>query len=426
MNNQVNKNIEDFETKWNKTDEEKILNAIHSNTVRFMTEILHVKNRGKYSCTCPFHHSKDPDFSYDRKTGMWRCWGKCDAIYNNGITVVACLYNGIDLHQYNKLKKTEKHYLYTKAFLLLKNWIDNGDVGISLEDDVDENLKNALLRIKDSESLDEQEKMKSEYNYALATSNFQVKDYADKYYIKDHPEDLYPYLTVRGILYSKDKARLIKEGRFSKEAINEYEIYTYYDNKEMPRFIRNFYFYPIYDENGVLVASQGRKFKSIKDSSNFSIPKMYNPKGFSKNKVLFGLAQVLKRLGNEFVFKSYCNNELKLIHKPREIMIHEGPADTVKAFEHGYNNSVSLMGKTISDEQIALIKKVLSDDGRVIVFLDSDEPGKNASKNVCKALLDAGLNVYVGNMITGEKDVGESSKENFWESYKKVTKVQTK
>ena len=105
-------------------------------------------------------------------------------------------------------------------------------------------------------------------------------------------------------------------------------------------------------------------------------------------------------------------------------MLHEGPADTVKAFEHGYNNSVSLMGKTISDEQIALIKKVLSPDGRVVVFLDADEPGQEASKIVVRRLLESGLkNVYVGTMRTGEKDVGESTKEDFYKSLSMVEKV---
>lgn len=415
---------EDYETKWNKEDEEKILNVIKTNTVKFIKEILHVKNQGRYSCSCPFHHSHDADFSFDKKTNMWRCWGKCDDIYNNAITVVACLYNGLTLKTYNQLTKSERHYLYTRAFNMLKSWIDTGDIEINLEDEIDINLKKAIERVSKSESMLSEEKLNAEFNLALAKTNTQVKDFADKYYIKDHPREPYPYLKTYDLIYSKQSARLIKEGRFSELAIKEYGIYTYCDNENMPRFMRNFYFYPIYDENACLVASQGRKFKHIKDSSTFSIPKMYNPKGFSKNKVLFGLTNVLKRYNNKFIFDSFCKSHLELINPLKEIMLHEGPADTVKAFEHGYNNSVSLMGKTISDEQIALIKKVLSPDGRVVVFLDADEPGQEASKIVVRRLLESGLkNVYVGTMRTGEKDVGESTKEDFYKSLSMVEKV---
>ena len=415
---------EDYETKWNKEDEEKILNVIKTNTVKFIKEILHVKNQGRYSCICPFHHSHDADFSFDRNTGMWRCWGKCDDIYNNAITVTACLYSGLTLKEYKKLETGKRHYLYAKAYNMLKAWIDTGDIEINLEDEVDENLKKAISKVKEEDSQCSEERLNAEFNLALAKTNTQVKDFADKYYIKDHPREPFPYLKTYEYIYSKNNARLIKEGRFNERAIKEYGIYTYCDNKDMPRFMRNFYFYPIYDENARLVASQGRKFKHIKDSSNFTIPKMYNPKGFSKNKVLFGLTNVLKRHGNKFVFDSFCKSHLELINPLEEITLHEGPADTVKAFEHGYNNSVSLMGKTISEEQIALIKKVLDPRGRVVVFLDADEPGLEASKIVVSRLLDAGLkNVYVGHMTTGEKDVGESTKEDFYKSLSMVEKV---
>lgn len=414
---------EDFETKRNKEDEQKVLDTIKTNTTQFIKQILKQKNFGRYSCTCPFHHSHDGDFSFDKKTGMWRCWGKCDDIYSNSITVVACLYNDLTLKEYKNLDTQKRHYLYAKAFNFLKGWIETGDLVYSEILDRDENLEKAIAKVKKIDKSNTDEVLKAEFNLALASTNTQVKDYADKYFIKAHPNNAYPYLETYNLIYAKSNARLINEGRFNKEAIKEYGIYTYCDNENMPRFLRNFYFYPIYDENAVLVASQGRKFKHIKDSSRFSIPKMYNPKGFSKNKVLFGLTNVLKRYGNKFVFDSFCKSHLELLHPLKEITIHEGPADTVKAFEHGYLNSVSLMGKTISDEQISLLKKVLSPDGRVIVFLDADDPGLEASKVVVARLLEAGLTVYEGRMTTGEKDVGESTKENFFKSLGQIKKV---
>ena len=92
-----------------------------------------------------------------------------------------------------------------------------------------------------------EDKLNAEFNLALAKTNTQVKDFADKYYIKDHPREPYPYLKTYDLIYSKKSARLIKEGRFNELAIKEYGIYTYCDNENMPRFMRNFYFYPIYD-----------------------------------------------------------------------------------------------------------------------------------------------------------------------------------
>ena len=75
----------------------------------------------------------------------------------------------------------------------------------------------------------------------------------------------------------------------------------------------------------------------------------------------------------------------------------------------------------ISSVQIELIKKYLKEDGKVIIFLDNDEAGKKASKEIAEELKKNGITCYIAR-TTINKDVGSATKEEFWESLKNAEK----
>src|SRR5206468_3390414 len=54
----------------------------------------------------------------------------------------------------------------------------------------------------------------------------------------------------------------------------------------------------------------------------------------------------------------------------------EGFFDAIKLHQNGYRKVVGLMGSTISDAQVELIRQRTKPNGHVIVMLDEDEAGQ--------------------------------------------------
>ena len=111
---------------------------------------------------------------------------------------------------------------------------------------------------------------------------------------------------------------------------------------------------PIHDEAGRLVAYAGR-------SLDGSEPRYRFPKGFVKSAILFNL----------YRFSS------------DEVVIVEGFFDCLNVWQAGYQNVVALMGSSLSEAQ----EKLLSRFKRIILFLDGDAAGRNATKLIADRLV---------------------------------------
>lgn len=146
-------------------------------------------------------------------------------------------------------------------------------------------------------------------------------------------------------------------------------------------FFKNRLIFPIFDENDSVVGFSGRR---ITDEKNDDSPKYLN----SRESLLFKKSEILYNYNRA---KSY-----------NEIIIVEGFMDVIAFSKIGKNNTVSLMGLSISNTIINKFKR----HQEILLFLDNDEAGKKASLKLIQVFILNNINATV--LINDEgKDADE-------------------
>ena len=373
-------------------NKEKIIKDISKCPSRFATEFLNLKEFGSKRFNCPIHHSKDGDLSFFE--GKWHCFGKCSCSYNS-IRLATLVANSITNDEWISLSKNEKRRMEEPVLANIEKWLAGQNFDKIEEKQDDSNV----FVYKDNEN---------EYNNYLKLKPFIIQ-YRNKWDRNSSLKSCEKHLPICRARWD----------RYSSNSIWEYSICEFTD--KAPNFLRNFYLYEIFDEQGRLVGAQGRRINDIEtENDNFKVPKMYNFPGFKKNSVLYGLYQALTREKRKLDSDDFPWTEDR---KLPEICLHEGQGDVIKAYEHGYMYSVALMGRELSPTQIDLLRKYV--EGKIIVFLDNDIPGIESGFKIAKILFNSGFKeVYITRIKSNEiKDVGASTKELFFESLNSKKKV---
>ncbi|WP_368487157.1 DNA primase [Spiroplasma sp. DGKH1] len=167
------------------------------------------------------------------------------------------------------------------------------------------------------------------------------------------------------------------------------------DYKKHYDFFTQRIMFPIKDKEGNIIGFSGRTIGEPKEG----IPKYLNTaetKIFKKSQLMYNIDQSV--------------NEIK---KQDDLIILEGYMDAIALSKENINNTIAIMGTSLSDYHIKEISKLTKN---VTVFLDGDKPGMDATLKISKQLLDADLTVNVVNNST-DKDPDEliQSKENIQE-----------
>lgn len=345
---------------------QKVNNYVHSNLKPFMEKVLGAKAFSQTTCSCPFHKSKDGDMSYNKRTGLWRCFGRCNTIFGDSLETATILLNGYSKPEWENLEPKEQNEKRKKVLKALLKWI--GDRKI---DPV---------------------KFEKEKKVFVPTNIYEEKMpgiavlFKEKYCPDKSSKEAVDYFMKSFKVCESWK-------RFKKETMRKFKIFE--PTKIAPRFLQNFYLYLIYDEVGNLVSFQGRRIEDKVQRKKIKIPKMYNLPGFEKSNYIYGLNFMKKNKDDKF----------------SKIIVHEGPGDVLRAYEHGHK-AVSLLGRTISEKQIELLKQHLYENGEVVLFLDGDKPGKEASIEIGKELKKHIKKVSVASP-EGDFDAGSSSKKEY-------------
>jgi len=126
---------------------------------------------------------------------------------------------------------------------------------------------------------------------------------------------------------------------------------------------------PLHDAEGRLVGYAGRLVddsKTSDESPKYRFPgsreregKMYE---FRKSHLLYGLHYLPANVN--------------------DLIVVEGFASVWWLHQHGYTNVVALMGSHASSEQMDLILGRLSEDGRLYIFTDEDDAGRECAKSL--------------------------------------------
>jgi DNA primase len=122
---------------------------------------------------------------------------------------------------------------------------------------------------------------------------------------------------------------------------------------------------PVHNKDGQIVAYVGR---AVNDTQAEIDGKYKFPPRFRKSFEVYNLHRVLQ--------------DPETLTKHGLIVV-EGFFGVMRLHQHGYSNVVALMGKELSDTQAELLRSVTN---RLTLFLDGDEPGREAAKRVGERL----------------------------------------
>lgn len=323
------------------------INDIRSkvNIVELISEYVPLTKKGQYYWgICPFHNDKNPSMSVDEKRQTYTCW----SCHNSG-------------NVFNFVEQIE-NISFREA---LKKLADR--TGTTLEG------------------------FKSESN-SKYSKYYEIYDLAQKYYQlminTDKAHDAKEYLKKRGIdndtikefgiglaLNEKDKLiTYMKEKKYDINTLNDLGL----ANNDIDTFINRIIF-PLDDRNGRIVGFSGR----IYDDSKMS--KYMNTKEtpiFRKGTCLY-----------------HYNASKEYVRTSKYVIVMEGFMDVIRASTIGVKNTVALMGTALTDDNIALLKKLTLN---IYLCLDGDKPGQDANIHNGKLLEDAGFNVKVIRLTNDE------------------------
>ena len=298
----------------------------------------------KYKALCPFHDDHNASLSVHPDKQIFKCFSCGES--GNVITFVQ-KYTGVSFNEALKI-------LADRAGIKInidtpKKVNSNLEKYYEINDTINKYFKNNLISSEGKEALKYlndrsiDKDIINEFNIGLATSNKLTSILSKKYDIKDLI-DIDVTKDINGKLYDTFHNRII---------------------------------FPIIDENNNVIAFSGRKYLSD-DLKDNKLPKYSN----SKETIIFKKSNTFYNI----------NNALINIKKSKEIIITEGFMDTIRMSSIGYKNVVALMGTAFTSEHL---EKILKWKCKVVLNLDQDNAGVNATINIGDELIKHNLDVSV-------------------------------
>jgi DNA primase len=315
------------------------------NYIDFYSRFIKLKKIGStHMGVCPFHMDSNPSLSIDINEGLWYCFGcnKGGDIFNfimehedlNFIESVKYLANYLNLEfeefkEFNNQEKENKPKLLPKekSYNLLKIF--------------SEYYNKILLKTKVGQ--------KALKYLELRGLN---KEIIETFLIGYCPKN------IENTLIFINKKKIDIKDLISTGLIIEKGQEKYYE------LMNSRITFPIFKSNKIIGIS-GRAIDNKTD------PKYLNTIGLQKNTTLYALN----------ITKNYIKSENKAI-------ITEGYFDALAVYKIGFKNVVAIMGISISQEQLNLLKKYCN---RVLLLLDQDKTGTEAT---LKLLLFLALNNF--------------------------------
>lgn len=136
--------------------------------------------------------------------------------------------------------------------------------------------------------------------------------------------------------------------------------------------------FPLCDSGGRVIGFSGRVFRGEGEEPKYL--NVSNTPLFKKGEVVYGLH--LARQGS-----------------PEELVLVEGYTDVIALHQAGFANAIATMGTALTDSQARLLRRYV---GRVLLAYDRDAAGQAAALRGMRALRNAGLDVRVALLPTGE------------------------
>jgi DNA primase len=294
-------------------------------------ETVKLRRAGKnYSGLCPFHNEKTPSFIVSPERQTWRCFGQCG--------------EGGDIFKFVMKKegwdfKEALRTLAERAGVKLEAYKAEKPE----EKEAHERLRTLL------------EEVVTFYRYHLSTPA--GKSALDYIHEKRHLTDA--TIETFGLGYAPqgwDNAFThFKEKGYIEQELLDVGLVSQRDSGGFMDRFRNRLIIPIRDENGKMTGFGAR----ILDPND--VPKFMNSPEtplFSKSRLLYGLDRARKP-----------------IRAANQAIIVEGYLDVIALHQAGFENVVSPMGTSLTEDQLRLIKRFTR---RIVLALDPDAAGQKA------------------------------------------------
>lgn len=320
--------------------EQDLIVKIRENTdiVEFIGKYIPLVKKGKnYFGLCPFHNDNNPSLSVSREKQIYKCFVCGEA--GNVFTF---------LMKYENI-----------AFKEAVNKIGN-EIGIS----VYKNFKKTNDKYQELYKIYE---IASKFyqNNLLSKEGEKAREYLKK---REIDLNIIKEFQI-GLSLSNNNTltKLLLNKGYNLELLNKLGLST----NDYDTYIKRIIF-PLTNSNGIINGFSGRIYNGE------NINKYLNTKEtpiFKKGEILFNY-----------------NRAKEEVRRDKFVILMEGFMAVIRAYTIGVKNCIATMGTSLTNEQIALIKRLTN---TVYLCLDGDKAGQGATFNNGKLLINANLDVKV-------------------------------
>ena len=306
------------------------------------------KNGSNYKACCPFHQENTPSFVVSQTKQIFKCFG-C-GVAGNAVSFV---------------KEYEKISYYEAALKLAQQY------GIKLNIDKSSRQKesktNLILQIY---SL-----AKDFYRENLALHGSTAIDYLKSRSISENTIKTFELgfsLNSQTALYNYLRKNNVNKDILLESGIVKSNNKGYYD------LFSNRVVFPIVSSTGVTVAFGARAMDN-------AMPKYINSPTtavYQKSKELYGFYITKHEIG-----------------KLDKVIICEGYLDFLRLYENGYHNAVASLGTSLTDEQVAMLRRYCKN---FYILYDGDDAGLKATLRAASKVLSQSGEVRIVRLPEGE------------------------
>ncbi len=341
------------------------INKIRAATsiVDIISSYIPLTQKGKnYFGVCPFHEDHSPSMSVSEEKQIYKCFS-CGAT-GNVFTFV-------------------QNYLNISFF----------EAVINIANKVGINVESNFLPKKESKYKTEYEIMELSMKFFQNNLNTLEGKKAVEYLNQRGLNEAVIKEFEIGLSLTKNTLYQILINKNFKENMLEELGLINKKNTTIADVFQNRIMFPIHDLEGRVVGFTARNYLE-----NENGPKYLNTKEtiiFKKGAILFNYHR--------------AKNDIRL---NKEIIIVEGNMDAIRLYANGIKNVIALMGTSLTKEQIFALQKL---HVKIILMLDNDEAGENATLTIGNLLEENHLNFEIVR-LSGEKDPDEYILKNGKES----------
>ena len=178
------------------------------------------------------------------------------------------------------------------------------------------------------------------------------------------------------------------KSNFHEKEIDETKVFIKTNQGPYNRF-KNRLIFPIYNEKKKVIGFGGRTTSEERQQAKYINSE--ESKLFNKKYVLYGIHLAQKHIKN----KNHC-------------IIVEGYIDVILMHQHGFNNTIAIMGTALSNFQAQYLKRQCD---TIYLFLDNDQAGRNAMSKSIETLQKHEISTKIVT-LDNHKDAAEIAEKN--------------